>query len=118
MQNLKLMQNINKDPQLTILNIINTRWLSMLNIVYNLYQVIFLVINILNDDIINAEHSKDKNKAFQLVNALDLKFIIIIIFLADLMYILSKMIKTFQYDHIDLSKVKYSLKITISAIEA
>ena len=118
MQNLKLMQNINKDPQLTILNIINTRWLFMSNVVHNLYQVIFSVINALNDDMINVEHFKNKDKASQLVNTLDLKFIITIIFLADLMYILSKMIKTFQYDHIDLSKVKYSLKITISAIEA
>src|SRR6266540_7307559 len=58
------------------------------------------------------------DKASQLVNALDPKFIIITMFLADLMYILSKMIKTFQCNHIDLSKVKYSLKITISAIEA
>ncbi len=67
---------------------------------------------------INTKHSKDRDKASQLVNALNLKFIIIIMFLADLMYILSKMIKTFQYDHIDLSEVKYFLEITISAIEA
>jgi len=118
MQNLKLMQNMNEDPQLTILNIVNTRWLFMSNVVHNLYQVIFSVIDALNDDMINAEHSKDRDKASQLVNALDPKFIITTMFLADLMYILSKMIKTFQCDHIDLSEVKYSLEITISAIEA
>jgi len=67
----------------------------MSNVIHNLYQVIFSVINALNNDMINIEHFKDKDKASQLVNTLDLKFIIIIMFLANLIYILSKMIKTF-----------------------
>jgi len=63
MQNLKFMQNMNKDSQLTILNIVNIRWLSILNIVHNLYQIIFSVIDALNDNMINAKHFKDRDKA-------------------------------------------------------
>src|SRR3954451_20273658 len=102
MQNLKLMQDANEDLQLNILNIINTRWLSMSNVVHNLHQIIFSVIDALNDDMNNAENSRDKTRASQLVDNLDPNFIILTMFFADLMYILSKMIKTFQRDHIDL----------------
>jgi len=118
MQNLKLIQDMNDDPQLTILNIINTRWLSMSNVVHNLHQIIFSIIDALNDDMTNAENSRDKIRASQLIDYLDPNFIISTMFLADLMYILSKMIKTFQRDHIDLSEVKNSLETTVSAIEA
>ncbi|CAI2197875.1 17662_t:CDS:1, partial [Funneliformis geosporum] len=75
-------------------------------------------IDALNDDMVNAENFKDKDQASQLVSNLDPEFIISTIFLADLMYILSKMIKIFQCDHIDLSELKHSLEITISAINA
>jgi len=62
MQNLKLMQDINEDLQLNILNIINTRWLSMSNVVHNLHQIIFSVIDALNDDLANAKNPKDKDR--------------------------------------------------------
>ncbi len=118
MQNLKLMQDINEDLQLNILNIINTRWLSMSNVVHNLHQIIFSVIDALNDDLANAENPKNKDRASQLINNLDPNFIISTMFMADLMYILTKMIKIFQRDHIDLSELKHSLETTISAIKA
>src|SRR5581483_1927140 len=95
MQNLKLMQDVNEDPQLTVLNIINTRWLSMSNVVHNLHQIIFSVIDALNDDMGNAENLKEREWASQLISNLDPNFIISTIFLADLMYILTKMIKIF-----------------------
>jgi len=37
MQNLKMIQDALEDPQLNILNIVNTRWLSMSNSVKNLH---------------------------------------------------------------------------------
>ena len=95
MHNLKLIQDTNNDPQLTVLNIINTRWLSMSNVVHNLHQILFSIIDALNDDMINAENSRDKARVSQLIDNLDPNFIISTIFLADLMYILSKMIKIF-----------------------
>ena len=90
----------------------------MSNVVHNLYQVIFSVIDALNDDLANAENPKNKDRASQLINNLDPNFIISTMFMADLMYILTKMIKIFQHDHIDLSELKHSLETTISAIKA
>ncbi|RGB44033.1 hypothetical protein C1646_749000 [Rhizophagus diaphanus] len=80
-----LMQDIN-DTQLTILNIINTRWLSTSNVAHNLHQVIFSVIDALNDDAINAENPKDRIRATRLINTLDPEFTISTMLLADLMY--------------------------------
>jgi hypothetical protein len=74
MQNLKLIQEMNDDTQLIILNIINTRWLSMSNVVHNLHQIIFSIIDVLNDDINNAENSRDKIRASQLIDNLDPNF--------------------------------------------
>src|SRR6266536_14480 len=89
----------------------------MSNVVYNLHQIIFSVIDALNDDLANAENPKNKDRASQLINNLDPNFIILTMFMADLMYILTKMIKIFQRDHIDLSELKHSLKTTISTIK-
>src|SRR2546430_3947346 len=75
---------MNDEPQLTILNIINTRWLSMSNVVHNLHQIIFSVIDALNDDLANGENPKDKDWASQLINNLDPNFIISTMFMADL----------------------------------
>ncbi|GET02905.1 ribonuclease H-like domain-containing protein [Rhizophagus clarus] len=93
MQNLKLIQDMNNDLQLTILNIINMRWLSISNIVHNLHQIIFSVIDALNDDMNNAENPRDKIRASQMVNNLDSNFIISTMFLADLITILRQYMK-------------------------
>ncbi|CAB5369683.1 unnamed protein product [Rhizophagus irregularis] len=66
----------------------------------------------------NAENPKERDRTSQLISSLDPNFIISTMFLADLMYILIKMIKMFQRDHIDLSELKHSLETTISAIKA
>ena len=89
----------------------------MLNVVHNLHQIIFSIMDALNNDMTNAVSSKDRDQTSQLVNNLDPNFIISTIFLADLIYILSKIIKIFQCDHIDLSEVKHSLETTISVIK-
>ncbi|CAB5383548.1 unnamed protein product [Rhizophagus irregularis] len=78
----------------------------------------YLVIDALNDDMNNAENPKERDRTSQLISSLDPNFIISTMFLADLMYILTKMIKMFQRDHIDLSELKHSLETTISAIKA
>ncbi|CAB5382610.1 unnamed protein product [Rhizophagus irregularis] len=54
----------------------------------------------------NAENPKERDRTSQLISSLDPNFIISTMFLADLMYILTKMIKMFQRDHIDLSAIK------------
>ncbi|GES95219.1 zinc finger protein 862-like [Rhizophagus clarus] len=50
-QHLKMFQNLVKDdPQLSILCIVSTRWLSLSNTVSNLHQIIFSIIDALDDD--------------------------------------------------------------------
>jgi hypothetical protein len=51
MQNLKMIQDTLEDPQLAILNIVNTRWLSMSNSVKNLHQILDSVIDALRYDV-------------------------------------------------------------------
>ncbi|PKK55931.1 hypothetical protein RhiirC2_476945 [Rhizophagus irregularis] len=60
----------------------------MSNVVHNLHQIIFSVIDALNDDMNNAENPKERDRTSQLISSLDPNFIISTMFLADLMYIL------------------------------
>ncbi|CAG8813921.1 10504_t:CDS:2, partial [Cetraspora pellucida] len=116
MLNLKIIQKTNKDPQLNFLNIINTRWLSMLNAINNLHQILDSVKDALNYDIITVENKQDKKKTEELLNNLDSNFTLITKFLANLMFILTKLINLFQRDSIIISDVQFNLNITISAI--
>ena len=50
MQNLKMIQDALEDLQLNILNIVNTRWLSMSNSVKNLHQILDSIIDALRYD--------------------------------------------------------------------
>ena len=116
MTNLKMIQETNDDPQLAVLNIINTRWLSLSNVVSNLYQILDSVIDALNSDRMNANDQKDSDRAAKVLELLDSKFKLSTMYMADLTYILSILCKTFQKDNISLSEVKYSLDIAIASI--
>ncbi|CAG8661684.1 20312_t:CDS:2, partial [Gigaspora rosea] len=80
-------RDILEDPQLTILNIVNTRWLSM---------------------------SNTKN----LLDELDYEFVIATKYLADLMFILMKLINIFQREFVSFSAIKIYLDTTYDAITA
>ncbi|CAG8488403.1 334_t:CDS:2 [Cetraspora pellucida] len=116
MLNLKMIQETNDDPQLNLLNIINTRWLSMSNAVRNLHQILDSVKDALNYDVITAKNKQDQKKAKELLNNLDPNFTLITKFLADLMFILTKLINIFQRDYVNISDVQFNLDITISTI--
>ncbi len=116
MINLKIIQETNDDLQLTILNIISTRWLLLSNIVSNLYQILDSIIDALNFDRMNANDQRDRNRAAKLLELLDSKFKLSTMYMADLTYILSILCKTFQKDNISLSEVKNSLNMSIAAI--
>jgi len=116
MMNLKMIQETNDDPQLTVLNIINTRWLSLSNVVSNLYQILDLIIDPLNFDKMNAIDQRDRDRATKVLELLDSKFKLSTMYMADLTYILSILCKTFQKDNISLSEVKYSLDVAIATI--
>ncbi|CAG8791828.1 12498_t:CDS:2, partial [Cetraspora pellucida] len=49
-------EKTNDEPQLCLLNIINTHWLSMSNTVHNLHQILDSVKNALNYDFITADN--------------------------------------------------------------
>ncbi len=65
----------NDDLQLTVLNIISTRWLSLSNVVSNLYQILDSIIDALNFDKINANDQRDKNRAAKVLELLDSKYV-------------------------------------------
>src|SRR4051812_14609997 len=116
--NLKMIQETNDDPQLMILNIINTCWLSLSNVVKNLYQILDSIIDALNFDSLNANDQRDRDRAKKMLELIDSKFKISTIYMADLTYILSILCKTFQQDNISLSEVKSSLDAAIATIES
>ncbi|CAG8848957.1 46478_t:CDS:2, partial [Gigaspora margarita] len=60
--NLKMIQETNDEPQLCLLNIINTWWLSMSNTVHNLHQILDSVKDALNHDFIYNKQDKEKAK--------------------------------------------------------
>ncbi|GBB98646.1 hypothetical protein RclHR1_03290004 [Rhizophagus clarus] len=61
MLNLKMIQESNDDPQLAILNIINTCWLSLSNVVKNLYQILDSIIDALNFDSLHTGDQRDRD---------------------------------------------------------
>ena len=117
MLNLKMIQESNDDPQLAILNIINTRWLSLSNVVKNLYQILDSIIDALNFDSLHASDQRDRDRAKKILELIDSKFKITTMYMADLTYILTILCKTFQQDIISLSEVKSSLDAAIATIK-
>ncbi|CAG8549131.1 9580_t:CDS:2, partial [Dentiscutata heterogama] len=60
-QNLQIFQAQNeKSLELAILQVVSTRWLSLSNSVSNLYQIIFFVIDVLQNDVINNSTAKSQ----------------------------------------------------------
>ena len=47
-----------EDSQLSVLRIINTQWLLLSNAISNLHQIIFSIIDMLDDDAINNTCNK------------------------------------------------------------
>ncbi|CAG8535073.1 14457_t:CDS:1, partial [Dentiscutata heterogama] len=93
----------------------NTRWLSMSNSVKNLHQILDSVIDALRYDI---ELDKKNYQAKNLLDKLDYEFVIATKYLADLMFILTKLINIFQKELVSFSNVKIHLDTTYDAITA
>jgi hypothetical protein len=110
---LKLMQEINDEPTLKVLNLCDTRWLSLSSSVYNLHQIMNSVIAALNDDMLEGD-----GHARVLLEKLDCDFISVTMFLADLTNILKRLIKIFQSDNLSLSQYKPNIDATIKEITA
>ncbi|CAG8851563.1 10377_t:CDS:1, partial [Gigaspora margarita] len=103
--------DINDEPNLELQNHIETRWLSLSNVVGNLYQIIDSILSTLNEDSLEGE-----KEAKNLILLLDEDFVIVTMFLADLTTILKRLINVFQSDYVALSHLKPHLKTAISSI--
>ena len=108
---LKQMQDINNEPELTILNLCDTRWLSLSNAVGNLYRIIDSVLAALDEDVQNGDKT-----AQALLEQMDNEFIMATMFLADLTFILKKLINIFQSDYITITHLQPHLDTTINTI--
>ncbi len=105
--------DINDKPMLEVLNLSETRWLSLSlsNVVRNLYRIMDLVLSSLNENSLTREKSAEK-----LLVLLDENFVIVTMFLADLTNILKRLIKIFQLNYVSFSHINSHLKATVNSI--
>jgi len=90
---------------LTILNICDIRWLLWSNIINNFHQIIKPIQEVLRYDC-NLPNSVTVNFLY---NAMDIEFLIITKFFANMFFILKKIILVFQFNYISLSETRSQL---------
>ncbi|CAG8555013.1 2027_t:CDS:2 [Cetraspora pellucida] len=105
-----------ESPELVILQVVSTRWLSLSNSVSNLHQIIFSVIDALQNNVINNFTAKSQQRAQNLLGELDADFILATKFLADILSIISALCKIFQSDYVAFSDIHQELNKTIHFI--
>lgn len=110
MQHLKMIENEIGDPELVLLQIITTRWLSFSNVVKNLHQIINSVVAALFED------SLTDNIANFLYSEIDNNFYLATYYLADIMGYLRRLTLLFQANYVSLFDIKLQLDATIKAI--
>ncbi|CAG8758873.1 15063_t:CDS:2, partial [Dentiscutata heterogama] len=109
MINLQLVEQTIDDSNL-VLRIINTRWLSLSNVVTNLHRILNSVKIVLKED-------SSKNIVVQgLYNAMDQTFYLATKLLADILYNLRSLTNLFQADYITISEIYTHLNATIDII--
>ncbi|CAG8849186.1 14335_t:CDS:2, partial [Gigaspora margarita] len=108
---LRMIQNTLNEPNLDILQVIKTRWLSLSNVVNNLYQIINSVISALLEDA-----SKGQKTAQQLHNSIDDDFLIATHFLADILSQLRRLSLIFQANYVSVSEVIMQVNAIIESI--
>ncbi|CAG8759234.1 13657_t:CDS:2, partial [Cetraspora pellucida] len=98
------------DPELVLLQIITTHWLSFSNVVKNLHQIINSVVAALFED------SLTDNIANFLYSEIDNNFYLATYYLADIMGYLRRLTLLFQANYVSLFDIKLQLDATIKAI--
>ncbi|CAG8625122.1 5065_t:CDS:2, partial [Cetraspora pellucida] len=111
LRQLKMIQNYLDEPELAILNIVKTRWLSFSNVIHNFHQIVDSVMGALLED------ANIEKKALDILSRMDDNFIIATKFLADFFYILEKLIRVFQSNYITFADIQQQINITIEAIQ-
>lgn len=110
MYELKSIQENSECPDLAILNIVNTRWLSWANVINNFHQIL--------DDVHQALYKQKDNSSVAsfLYEAIDTEFYIFTKFLADIFSTMKSMIMVFQSDYVTLSETRNQLTMVINTI--
>ena len=110
MYELKSIQENSEYPDLAILNVVDTRWLSWANVINNFHQIL--------DDVHQALYNQKNNSnvASFLYEAIDTEFYIFTKFLADIFLTMKSMIMVFQSEYVTLSETKNQLTMVISSI--
>ncbi|CAG8855269.1 7848_t:CDS:1, partial [Gigaspora margarita] len=112
MMHLRMIEKNIGDPYLTVLNIIETHWLSLSNVIQNLHQILNSIIDALLED------SSENKVAKALYHSIDKDFIITTKFFADILGTLRRLNLLFQKNHILIREVKTQLDITIYTIQS
>ena len=109
MYELKSIQEDSENPDLAILNIVDTRWLSWALVIHNFHQIL--------DDIhLALIQQKDTNSIANFLHqALTTEFYIFTKFLADILSTMKFMILVFQLDYISLAETRQQLSMTIES---
>jgi hypothetical protein len=102
-------------PDLTILNLCDTRWLSWSNVINNFHQIIDAIQIALQNESNNPGHSEFVDF---LCDSIDAEFLIVTKFLADIFFILKKMILVFQSDYVSLSETRNQVLMVVNAINS
>jgi hypothetical protein len=110
MYELKSIQESSENPDLAILNIVDTRWLSWAMVINNFHQIL--------DDIHLAliQQKETNSMANFLHQALTTEFYIFTKFLANILSTLKSMILVFQSDYVSLAETRQQLSMTIESI--
>ncbi|RIB23959.1 hypothetical protein C2G38_2242329 [Gigaspora rosea] len=106
----KIIEKDSGDPELVLLQIVTTRWLSFSNVVKNLHQIINSVVEALLEDSLT-----DKMAKF-LHSEIDNNFYLATYYLADILGYLRWLTLLFQANYISLFDIKLQLNATINAI--
>jgi hypothetical protein len=110
MYELKAIQEDSENPDLAILNIVDTRWLSWTMVIHNFHQIL--------DDIhLALIQQKDTNSMANFLHqALTTEFYIFTKFLADILTTMRSMILVFQSDYVSLTETRQQLSMAIESI--
>ena len=110
MYELKSIQEDSENPDLAILNIVDTRWLSWAIVINNFHQIL--------DDIhLALIQQKDTNSIANFLHqALTTEFYIFTKFLADILSTMKSMILVFQSDYVSLTETRQQLLIAVETI--
>lgn len=109
---LKMVQHNLEEPELVLLNIISTRWLSFSNVIHNFHQCLESIKGAL------LEEAANNQQAASLLASINQEFEIATMFLADYFFIIGKLIRIFQSDYISFVDIQRHVTMTIDAIQA